>query len=63
MLDITDITLETDESYTLTVAPKSDGRIGAVIDAETFFGARHGLETLVQLLVFDNIRLKIMVSN
>lgn len=56
------LTLETDESYALNVSTTSDGRISANIKAETFFGARHGLETLSQLVIYDDIRDEIQVS-
>ncbi|XP_066992201.2 chitooligosaccharidolytic beta-N-acetylglucosaminidase [Anabrus simplex] len=42
---------DTDESYDLQVQELADGRINATISAPTFFGARHGLETLSQLVV------------
>lgn len=44
--------LKTDESYNLTVRPVDDNLI-ASIKAKTFFGARHGLETLSQLIWWD----------
>lgn len=44
--------LATDESYNLTVRPSNDNLI-ATIQARTFFGARHGLETLSQLIWWD----------
>ena len=43
--------LDTDESYTLKVSKNSD--IQAFINAPTFLGARHALETLFQLMEFD----------
>lgn len=44
--------LHTDESYNLTVRP-IDKDLVAVIRAKTYFGARHGLETLSQLIWRD----------
>lgn len=41
--------LDTKEHYNLTVGQTQDGRVSAVIAAENFFGARHGLETLSQV--------------
>lgn len=55
------ITLDTDESYSLTVSSSSDGRILATVKGENFFGARHGLETLGQLIIYDDIRNEIQV--
>lgn len=47
-----DLRLETDESYLLTVQ-RIENDIFANISAETYFGARHGLETLSQLIWWD----------
>lgn len=55
------ITLDTDESYSLTVSSSSDGRILATVKGENFFGARHGLETLGQLIIYDDIRNEIQI--
>ena len=41
-----------DESYSLTTSSSNSG-IVATITSESFFGARHGLETLSQLITFD----------
>lgn len=49
------LTLQTNESYVLSSTEK-DGNVVVTINAETVFGARHGLETLSQLVVFDDIR-------
>ncbi|KAF6216734.1 hypothetical protein GE061_001082 [Apolygus lucorum] len=43
-----------DESYQLDVSPNS-GEVNVNIAAETFLGARHGMETLSQLIVFDSV--------
>lgn len=49
------LTLETDESYRLIVATDGD-TINVQIEANNYFGARHGLETLSQILVYDNVQ-------
>ncbi|KAJ2948338.1 hypothetical protein O0L34_g7577 [Tuta absoluta] len=48
--------LDTDESYSLSVQPKrsTDGPMIARISASSFCGARHGLETLLQLIWLDS---------
>lgn len=46
------INLHTDESYNLTLRP-TDKDLVATIHAKTYFGARHGLETLSQLIWKD----------
>lgn len=52
--DITRLRLETDESYSLTVKRVNE-HILVHIDATTFFGARHSLETLSQLIWWDEM--------
>lgn len=49
-----DLRLETDESYLLTVQ-RTENHLFANITAETYFGARHGLETLSQLMWWDEL--------
>ncbi|XP_076682190.1 fused lobes isoform X4 [Andrena cerasifolii] len=44
--------LETDESYTLEVVPK-EKILEARITARSYFGARHGLETMGQMIWWD----------
>ena len=46
------LTLDTDEMYSLNIVPAS-GVTTAAITAETFFGARHALETLSQLINYE----------
>ncbi|KFB48739.1 AGAP005381-PC-like protein [Anopheles sinensis] len=46
----------TDESYKLTVGPGDSGELLATITAKTFFGGRHGLETLAQFVQYDDLR-------
>lgn len=55
------LTLETDESYKLS-SNESEGKVIVEIRAETVFGARHALETLSQLVVYDDIRNELQVS-
>ncbi|KAJ8947848.1 hypothetical protein NQ318_009993 [Aromia moschata] len=59
--NITERSLVTDESYTLKISESSDGRLNALITAATFFGARYGLVTLSQLVIFDDIRNKLKI--
>lgn len=47
------LNLNTDESYNLTVYPM-DGDLVATIRSKSYFGARHGLETLSQLIWSDD---------
>lgn len=54
--DIREFSLDMNESYTLRVLPVSSDAINATINAGSFFGLRHGLETLSQLIVYDDIR-------
>ncbi|XP_043650719.1 chitooligosaccharidolytic beta-N-acetylglucosaminidase isoform X1 [Drosophila teissieri] len=56
------LTLETDESYALDIDTDASGHVLANITAANFFGARHGLETLAQLIVYDDIRREVQVT-
>lgn len=51
---INTLTLDTEESYILSINRDRAGII-AHITANNFFGARHALETLSQLIWFDNV--------
>lgn len=55
------LSLDTDESYHITAAEKEND-IQVDVRAKTIFGARHALETLSQLIVFDDIRRELLVS-
>lgn len=54
------LNLKTNESYALS-SVESDKDVAVTISADTVFGARHGLETLAQLIVFDDIRNEIQI--
>lgn len=51
---------ETNEHYHIE-AYENTGVVLVKIRAETIFGARHALETLLQLVVFDNIRNELQI--
>lgn len=50
------------ETYRLTVSAVQNGAVGVSIEAETIFGARHGIETLSQLVIYDDINDRYLVS-
>ncbi|XP_063240349.1 chitooligosaccharidolytic beta-N-acetylglucosaminidase [Bacillus rossius redtenbacheri] len=52
---------DTDESYLLQISEASNGRVNASITAPTFFGLRHGLETLLQLVIYDDVAQELRV--
>ncbi|KAG7199186.1 hypothetical protein KM043_018061 [Ampulex compressa] len=55
--------LDSAESYVLQIAHNAD-TVNTTISAKTFFGVRHGLETLSQLIVFNDFDNQIqIVSN
>ncbi|CAK1601338.1 unnamed protein product [Parnassius mnemosyne] len=60
--DVREFSMGMDESYTLRVAPMSNDRINATITGNTFFGVRHGLETLTQIIVYDDIRDHLLIA-
>lgn len=53
--DDSPLNLETNEHYHIRATEK-DGIVTININAENQFGARHALETISQLIVYDNIR-------
>lgn len=55
------LTLDTDESYTLQISSSNNSAAVATISASNYFGARHGLETLSQLLIYDDIRREVQI--
>ncbi|KAF5300870.1 hypothetical protein FQR65_LT09032 [Abscondita terminalis] len=59
----TQLKLYTNESYALRITQSEDGSINATITAPTYFGGRHGLETLGQLIVYDDIREILRIPN
>lgn len=46
---------DTNEGYSLTLQQTEDGKLTADIKGVTYFGVRHGLETLGQLVVYDSV--------
>lgn len=52
--------LDTNEQYQIHAHPKDD-LVEAHIEAETIFGARHAVETISQLIVFDDIRNELQI--
>ena len=57
------LTLHTDESYNLTVTQTDKTLLEVTIIAKSYFGVRHALETLSQLIVFDDLRNQIQIPN
>lgn len=55
------LTLDSDESYKLEIKTSDAHEVFANIKAKTYFGARHGLETLNQLIVYDDIRRELQI--
>uniref|UniRef100_A0A0K8W4A2 Beta-hexosaminidase n=1 Tax=Bactrocera latifrons TaxID=174628 RepID=A0A0K8W4A2_BACLA len=55
------LTLDTDESYTLQISSGNNSAATATITANNYFGARHGLETLSQVLIYDDIRRELQI--
>jgi hexosaminidase len=52
----------TNESYSLSITSSTD-EVSALISADNFFGARHGLETLSQLIVYDDLKNSLVMLN
>ncbi|XP_030756365.1 chitooligosaccharidolytic beta-N-acetylglucosaminidase-like [Sitophilus oryzae] len=60
--DLTILTLKADESYYLEINQHIEGVLNVSIQSETYFGARHALETLSQLIIYDDIRKRFLAS-
>jgi hexosaminidase len=54
------LTLGTNESYQLEVRRAGGATLRAEVRAQSFFGARHGLETLSQLVWWDDTSLRVL---
>ncbi|XP_052754679.1 chitooligosaccharidolytic beta-N-acetylglucosaminidase [Galleria mellonella] len=54
--NLREFSLDMDEGYDLRIAAAAKDQINATVTARTFFGLRHGLETLSQLFVYDDLR-------
>ncbi|XP_029052916.1 chitooligosaccharidolytic beta-N-acetylglucosaminidase isoform X1 [Osmia bicornis bicornis] len=57
------LTLHTDESYSLTVTQVNETLLETRVTARSYFGARHALETLSQMIVFNDFRNQIEIPN
>ncbi|XP_011179730.2 chitooligosaccharidolytic beta-N-acetylglucosaminidase-like [Zeugodacus cucurbitae] len=55
------LTLDTDESYTLQISSSNNSAATATISASNYFGAHHGLETLSQVIIYDDIRRELQI--
>lgn len=55
------LALATDESYYLDIITTKDYEVIANISASTYFGGRHALATLSQLIVFDDLRNELQI--
>ncbi|XP_028037958.1 chitooligosaccharidolytic beta-N-acetylglucosaminidase [Bombyx mandarina] len=58
---IREFSLDMDESYELYISSTSSDKVNATIRGNSFFGVRHGLETLSQLIVYDDIRNNLLI--
>lgn len=54
--------IQVDEAYTLSVN-LADGAIVARIESTTIFGARHALESLAQLFIYDDVTDRLLVRH
>lgn len=56
-----ELSLETNERYELELSSTDSNELLARISADTYYGARHGLETLSQLIAYDEFTNQLMV--
>lgn len=59
--DVRKVSLRVNESYSLSISCDSDSAT-AMLSAETVFGIRHALETLTQLIIYDDANRGIRVA-
>lgn len=59
--DSLELSLNTNEQYELELSSTDNNEIVARITASTYYGARHGLETLSQLIAFDEFTSQLKV--
>lgn len=58
------LSLTTDESYSITTNVINENKIVQVnIQSKNYFGARHGLETLSQLIVWDDLLSSLIIAS
>lgn len=59
-----ELSLETNEEYELELTEVNGNELLARINAVTYYGARHGLESLSQLIAFDEFtnQLKVRID-
>jgi hypothetical protein len=63
-LNLVDLTLATDCSYSLSTSVDHTSRVVlASIQSSTYFGARNGLETLSQLIAWDDLTRSLIVAS
>lgn len=53
--------VDTDETYSVRIVRGSNQNLVATIEAETIFGARHGLESLAQMVVYDDVQRRLLM--
>ena len=53
--------MKVDETYQLSTMLMNSTFVHVIINSETIFGARHALETLVQLFVYDDLQNAVFV--
>ncbi|XP_041985982.1 chitooligosaccharidolytic beta-N-acetylglucosaminidase isoform X2 [Aricia agestis] len=59
--DLTEFSLDMDEGYILNISPAANEKVNATIIGSNFFGVRNGLETLSQLIIYDDIRNNVLI--
>ncbi|XP_072160633.1 chitooligosaccharidolytic beta-N-acetylglucosaminidase isoform X1 [Bemisia tabaci] len=61
--NVTTFTQDTDESYELTVSKEKNSAVTALVNAFTYPGAARGLETLLQLITYDDVTGSLIVPS
>lgn len=59
--DDINLNFNTNEEYKINTITEGEETVKVSIEAETIFGARHAIETVSQLIAFDNIRNELQI--
>ncbi len=57
------LNLETDESYSVVVGPPGGGVVLVAVSAASFYGARHGLEAVSQLISWNDMEQRFQIHS
>lgn len=60
-MEYSPLTMQTDETYKLSITTEGTAHTVVRVNAPSFFGARHALETMKQLMVWDEMKCSLVL--